>query len=270
MSSAHKYAYRERLLTVDNLCVNYDKPILRNLSFSIDNVVRPGMLQGQILSLLGPSGMGKTQLFRCIAGLQKPTSGSVKLDSNSNEVKAGDVGVVMQHYPLLQHRTIMGNLNLITYSKEAKARAIELLYRFGLFEQKDKYPIQLSGGQRQRISIIQQLLCDSKLILMDEPFSGLDVLARINACKLINEISLLDETSSIIIVTHDIEYSLLVSDHIMMLGRDTAEDGSKIPGAKIQKTFDLIERDLAWHPDVEHRPNFISTLREIKDSFIHM
>ena len=268
MSSCFKYEMKQRLLTVDNISVVYDeRPILRDLSFNIDDIVRPDVIQGQVVSLLGPSGMGKTQLFRCIAGLQKPTVGNVRLNGDTKDVEAGEVGVVMQSYPLLGHRTIMGNLQLVAPGKEGEALAIKYLERFKLIDKRGLYPSQLSGGQRQRVAIIQQLLCSTKFILMDEPFSGLDPVAKQAVCEVINEISHMDELNTTIVITHDISAALAISDHVLLLGRDNDPKGGKIPGARIQKVYDLIERDIAWHADVEHQPNFRQTLSEITSSF---
>ena len=270
MSSEYKY-YRDekhRLLTVDKVCVSYGpKPILQNVSFHIDDIHRDGIKQGQVVSLLGPSGMGKSQLSRCISGLQKPTSGEVRLNGNTGPVEAGEVGVVMQNYPLLNHRTILGNLTLVAEGKVGQDRAMELLGRFGLADKKDMYPCQLSGGQRQRIAIIQQLLCSTHFIIMDEPFSGLDPIAKDDVCHVLNEISLMDDLNTIIVITHDISCAIAISDTVLMLGRNKDAAGNKLQGASIQTTFDLIDRDLAWHKDVEHQPNFRHTLEEITQTF---
>ena len=77
MTTIHEYTLGERLLTLDNVCVHYDRPILDGVSGHVDNIRRAGLQQGQVVCLLGPSGIGKSQLFRCIAGLQRPTCGSV-------------------------------------------------------------------------------------------------------------------------------------------------------------------------------------------------
>jgi ABC-type nitrate/sulfonate/bicarbonate transport system ATPase subunit len=129
------------------------------------------------------------------------------------------------------------------------------------------YPCQLSGGQRQRIAIIQQLLCSTHFIIMDEPFSGLDPIAKDDVCHVLNEISLMDELNTIIVITHDISCAIAISDTVLMLGRDKDAAGNKLQGARIQTSFDLAERDLAWHKDVEHQPNFRQTLTEITSTF---
>lgn len=260
------YTKGERLLTIDKVTVSYDFPIVKDVSFVIDNIQRPGVDQGQTVALLGPSGIGKTQLFRCIAGLQRPNSGMVRIGDNKTAVQAGDVGVVMQNYPLMPHRTVWGNLKLVAKTKEQRARAEELLNRFRLLKKRDLYPSQLSGGQRQRVAIIQQLLCATHFLLMDEPFSGLDPIAKADVCGLLNEINLMDELNTTLLITHDLESALVTADTIIMLGRDY-DEGNAIPGANIKFTFDLIERGLAWRPNIDALPEFYPMLQEVKDAF---
>ena len=96
------FTKQERLLSIENLGISYgSKVILRDVNLHVDNIVRPGMSQGQTVALLGPSGVGKTQLFRAIAGLLNPSTGAVLLNGTKTPVKAGQVGVVQQAYPLL-------------------------------------------------------------------------------------------------------------------------------------------------------------------------
>jgi ABC-type nitrate/sulfonate/bicarbonate transport system ATPase subunit len=254
------YAYGERLLTVENLNLQYgDKIILRDINLAMDNIIRPGMQQGQCVGLLGPSGIGKTQLFRCLSGLQKPTSGMVRIDGDSHSVIAGEIGVVQQSYPLLAHRTILGNLKL---ANRDEAKILKMLTRFGLEGVATRYPIQLSGGQRQRVAIIQQMLCSRHFLLMDEPFSGLDIIAKDKVSGLINEVNLVDEKNTTIFTTHDLESAVTIADHIWVLGR---EEGK--PGATVMKEVNLIERDLAWQPNITQHPNFQPTVNELKELF---
>ena len=269
MPNSNEYAKNERLLTIDNVGLSYSgKKIIRDINLTIDNIVRPGMAQGQVVSLLGPSGIGKTQLFRCIAGLQAPTVGTVGLNGERTPVHAGQVGVVFQNYPLLEHRTVWGNLKLAADQVNKKdGEIVKLLETFSLIDKKDLYPGQLSGGQRQRIAIIQQMLCSSHFILMDEPFSGLDVIMKQRTVDLINEVSTVDELNTLIITTHDISTAIAISDTIWVLGREAAPDGSWIPGSTCIKSYDLIERGLAWHPDVEKHAEFYPLVLEIKALF---
>jgi len=260
MSTTRQYRYADRLMTIEGLNLSYgSKTILRDINLVIDDIIRPEITQGQCVALLGPSGIGKTQLFRCIAGLQRPTSGIVRINGDKDHVKAGEIGVVQQSYPLLAHRTILSNLLLVNKDKQ---KVMELLTRFGLEEHADKYPIQLSGGQRQRVAIIQQMVCSRHFLLMDEPFSGLDIIAKDKVCSLINEVNHVDELNTTIFTTHDLESSVQIADHIWVLGREKDK-----PGATVIKTIDLIERDLAWSPDITKHPNFQPTVNELKELF---
>ena len=273
MNAPLPYQIGERLLTIDQVSVSYDKPVLHQVSGSIDNIVREGMAQGQVVCLLGPSGIGKTQLFRCIAGLQSPSSGAVFLNGKKSPVMPGDVGVVAQHYPLLNHRTVLGNLLIaakmkMSNTKEATAKAMALLEEFGLSDRALSYPAALSGGQRQRVAIAQQLLCSSYFLLMDEPFSGLDPNAKSKVCETILKVSVLDELNTTIVITHDIESSIKIADTIWLLGRDFDTHGQPIPGARIKYQYNLIERGLAWHPDIENTPEFFALSQELKARFL--
>lgn len=265
------YSLGACLLQVWDVNLQYgDKLILRDVRAQVNNITRPNINQGQVVALLGPSGVGKTQLFRIIAGLQKPTSGFVKQPHKSSDpIKAGDVGVVFQNYPLLKHRTIWSNLRLAASRHGVKDENIDLLLnRFGLITHKDKYPHQLSGGQRQRIAIIQQMLCNTHFILMDEPFSGLDPKMKAEVCRFILEVSLVDELNTTIFTTHDIDTACKIADTVWVMGFEHDEQGQKIPGAKIVKEYNLIDRGLAWQPDVENHPNFLPTVREITSLFM--
>ncbi len=265
----NEYCKQERLLTIDNLGLRFgDKTIFRDINLSIDNIVRPNLAQGQVVCLLGPSGIGKTQLFRCIAGLQSPTVGHVGLNGARKTVAAGEVGVVFQNCPLLEHRTVWGNLRLAAEQVHKKTDDIvKLLEMFSLLDKKDLYPGQLSGGQRQRIAIIQQMLCSSHFILMDEPFSGLDVIMKQKTVDLISEVSTVDELNTLIITTHDISTAIAISDTIWVLGREKADDGSWLAGSTCVRSYDLIEHGLAWNKDVEKHPNFYPLVLEIKELF---
>lgn len=259
------YKKEERLLTVDNLNLSYgEKVILRDVNLHVDNITRPGLSQGQVVALLGLSGSGKTQLFRCLAGLQAPTSGTVLLGAQITPVVAGQIGVVQQAYPLLQHRSVWSNLLLSIKGDKAAgiAEAERLLKHFGVFEKKNNYPAELSGGQRQRVAIIQQLLCANNFLLMDEPFSGLDVVAKSRVFDTIRTVASADELNTLIFTTHDLEAAVALADEIWILG---AEEGK--PGSTVVKTVDLAARGIAWSENIERHPLFYSTVLELKDTF---
>lgn len=258
------YTKNERLLTIEQLNLQYgDKIILRDVNLHVDNIIRPGMQQGQVIALLGLSGSGKTQLFRCIAGMQQPTSGMVRLMDDKHQVTAGEIGVVQQAYPLLNHRTVWSNLLLATHSKPgSKDEAEHLLAHFGLTEKKNSYPMELSGGQRQRAAIIQQLLCSSHFLLMDEPFSGLDVMAKRRVFDTILKVSTSNELNTVIFTTHDLEAAVTLADEIWVIGAEKEK-----PGSTVIKRIDLAAMGLAWSPDIQRQPLYFQTVLELKDLF---
>jgi len=271
--TTHVYERRGTLLDIQGVrFARGGAAILRDLSAQIRDVVRPGMSQGQIVGLLGPSGVGKTTLFKILAGLVDPDEGTVRIGEAGTPADPGLVGVVTQNYILFEHRTVLGNLLIAgkqsgMSAADAKKRAMDYLERFGLTAHAEKYPMQLSGGQRQRVAIAQQLLCSEHYLVMDEPFSGLDVIAQEKVQELLIEVSHRHEENTIILVTHDVSAAVAVCDTIWLMGRDREPDGTIIPGARIVEVIDLIERDLAWHPDIRTRPGFHALVDEIKARF---
>lgn len=263
------------LLDVREVCLALGgSKILHQVSFCVRDRVRPGVVTGQVVGLLGPSGVGKTRLLRILAGLDAPDQGQV-LGPGGKPLLAGQVGLVFQNYPLLRHRSVLGNLVVAGTinglgETAAQARARELLERFGLAERGGFYPAQLSGGQRQRVAVAQQLMRPRSLLLLDEPFSGLDPAALGEVLELIAEVAHMDERNTVIIVTHDIRAAILASDTLLMLGRE-AEPGEAgprvVPGARIRHSFDLVERGLAWQVGVEEEPRFAALERELKALF---
>lgn len=262
-------SYGPTLLKIDNVCLSYDgKPILRNVCAEIKEIIRTDG-RGQVVGFLGPSGIGKTQMFRIISGLNQPTSGQVYLDGGK-AVHPGMVGVVAQDYPLFWHRTILSNLVLAAKRKDpngAKERVMKYLELFELADKINLYPVQLSGGQRQRIAIIQQVLCSDHFLILDEPFSGLDMLMLEKTGKLIQQIANLNEFNTIILTTHDVTAAASVADHLWLMGRDHDAAGRIIPGARIVEVYDLIDRDLCWHENIITSPRFTDFTREIKERF---
>lgn len=269
----YEYEVKQCLLKVENVSLDLGgRPILREVNAEIKNISRPDMQQGQVVGLLGPSGMGKTQLFRILAGLNAPDSGGVFVNEGMDPVQAGMVGVVAQNYPLFNHRTILSNM--VVAGKQAgltsgagEQRGRELLKRFGLDGHEDKYPVQLSGGQRQRAAIAQQFMCSEYFLLMDEPFSGLDPLALDEMCKFIAEMACTDELKTFIVVTHDIDAAISVCDSLWLLGRDRDEHGKPIPGARIKHVIDLAARGLAWRENIRELPGFHATVNEVRQLF---
>jgi polar amino acid transport system ATP-binding protein/sulfate transport system ATP-binding protein/NitT/TauT family transport system ATP-binding protein len=253
----------EVVLQATNVQLTYDRPILRDINFCIRNITRPGLSQGQVVTLIGRSGIGKTQLFKILSGLQSPTAGQVTIHNNK-PVKAGDMGVIFQNYYLFEWRTVYQSL-LLAAKKNKKLFGMEkqtieqYAEQFQLTGHLNLNPQQLSGGQRQRVSIMQQLLKGSDFILLDEPFSGLDVCMLDKAVELLLQVSLSDELKTLIIVSHDIETSVAISDTVFILGNEPGKEG-----ATIKKEIDLIERDLAWVKNIKQERRFLETIEEIK------
>jgi len=272
MASLFVYKKDKVLLHASYVCLSFDGiPILHNINLTIRDIIRPGAIQGQIVALLGPSGIGKTQLFKILAGMRKPTSGTVLVTEQLIPVRAGMVGVVAQTYPLFKNRTVLSNLMIAAQLRghakaDAKAKALEALALYGLTEKAGMYPRQLSGGQRQRVAIAQQILSSEHFLLMDEPFSGLDPVMKDRACDAILKMSQLDELNTVIVVTHDIASAVTIADTVWLMGRVRQADGT-VMGATIIKEYDLIERGLAWHPDITKTPEFQSTMIEIRNDF---
>lgn len=272
---------KETLVTIDNVSLKFgDKVILKPITVDVKDVVRPGMKQGQVVGILGPSGIGKSQFSRIIAGLQAPTSGCVKVMNDAlgpanrlQPVQPGTVGVVFQNYPLFTHRTVLGNLLVALEhdrkltSAEKREKVIEFLTRFDLLDKQHLYPIQLSGGQRQRVSIIQQLLSSGNFLIMDEPFTGLDPLMKDKVCDLIDQVATMDEKNTMFVVAHDIAALVSISDTLWIMGRDRDSSGNTVPGAYIKHNFNLIERDLAWHPGISSTSRFNDFVNEVKELF---
>lgn len=229
-------------------------------------------LSGDGLFVLGDFTVAhNSTLFRIMAGLEKPSSGRVVLDNQDHPVEAGQVGVVAQNYPLFAHRTVYSNL-MLAAKKGGKGMAdvINYMTGFDLMDCPGKYPAQLSGGQRQRCAILQQVLCGQSVILYDEPFSGLDPIAKRKTEGLIQKIANLTEVSTAVIVTHDIRAAIAVSDHLWLLGRGRDAEGKVVPGAYIVETVDLIARDLAWHPDIRTTLEFAQAVVEIEQKFVNL
>jgi ABC-type nitrate/sulfonate/bicarbonate transport system ATPase subunit len=177
--------------------------------------------RGQFVSVIGPSGSGKTTLLACVAGLARPDAGIIEIDSAADAPRLGRVGYMPQKDLLLPWRSVLDNAILGlevmgTPRDEARRRALDLMPTFGLQGFERHYPSALSGGMRQRAALLRTLLADQDLVLLDEPFGALDAITRSQMQEWL--LGLWDSLGkTIVLVTHDVEEALLLSDRVYVL-----------------------------------------------------
>jgi len=178
--------------------------------------------EGEFISLLGPSGCGKSTLLMMLAGLDSPTSGSLRMAGHAVTGPRRDVGIVFQDATLLPWKSVLENvlfpLQILKLpSEQFHGRAMELLQRVGLNGFENKRPHELSGGMRQRVSICRALVHDPKVLLMDEPFSALDAITRDQMNIVLSEL-LERYRKTVIFVTHSIREAVYLSDRVLVMG----------------------------------------------------
>mgnify|MGYP002520367247 CR=1 FL=1 len=189
--------------------------VLEDINLTIDD--------GEFVCLLGPSGCGKTTLLRLIAGLDNPTSGEIVANGEVVENPSGDRAVIFQQYSLFPWLTVLQNvtfgLEMSGGSKEENVKAAErYLKSVGLLEFKDSYPHELSGGMKQRVAIIRSLLNHTPVLLMDEPFSAVDMLNRHTLQEQLIGVWKRFETT-ILFVTHDVDEAVYLADKIVIMDK---------------------------------------------------
>ena len=191
--------------------------VLENINLTIND--------GEFICLLGPSGCGKTTLLRLIAGLEHPTSGEIIANGEVVKKPSGDRAVIFQQYSLFPWLTVLQNVTFgLEMTKkgtkeENVAAAERYLESVGLIDFKDSYPHELSGGMKQRVAIIRSLLNHSPILLMDEPFSAVDMQTRHKLQEqLIGVWKRFDNT--IVFVTHDVDEAVYLADKIVILDKN--------------------------------------------------
>ncbi|MDM4094437.1 ABC transporter ATP-binding protein [Klebsiella oxytoca] len=216
-------------LSVENLHLTYgDNPVLKGVSMELR--------RGEVVSLLGPSGSGKTTLLRAVAGLEKPTSGTIAIGKTRvyegnprSEIPAEErnLGLVFQSYALWPHKTVFEN---VAYplrlrkvaAAEIKQRVQSVLDQLGLGHLGNRHPHQLSGGQQQRVAIGRALVYNPPVILLDEPLSNLDAKLREEARVFLREL-IVKLGLSALMVTHDQNEAMAISDRILLLNNGVIE-----------------------------------------------
>ncbi|MEN2398460.1 ATP-binding cassette domain-containing protein [Flavobacterium sp. MC2016-06] len=254
-----KHEFRETLLYVENLSVVYDDTIIiKDISLVEKNVVRENIdCTGQVVAFLGRSGRGKSTFFKALTGLIPSSTGKILIkdfeDKNPDAAKSvaeGDIGLVDQKYTLFRHKTVnqalkfsLRKTKLSEAEKDTKIK--QYLKEWGLENCADKYPNELSGGQRQRTAIIEQLFSSDQFIVLDEPFSGLDVGNIQEVKKAFELLSNSSEVNTVIFSTHDIELALELAQTIYIIGYPTVDGKLQNYGTIVAK-YDLREMGLAW------------------------
>ena len=212
------------MLRVAGLSLAYDEttPVLEEVSLAIE--------AESFVSLVGPSGSGKSSLLRAIMGLQRPLSGRIETDLGTREI-----GILFQDDALLPWRTAVENVALgLRLRGEGRDHAIAeaetWLARLGLGGLGDRYPRALSGGQRKRVALAQVLALKPRLLLMDEPFASLDAITRARVTQ--DLLTLVEaEHMTVLLVTHDLEEALALSDMVYLLSHG--------PRARISQRYDV-------------------------------
>lgn len=166
--------------------------------------------QGEFVVILGPSGAGKSTLLNILGGMDKVTSGTIKIGENNIEkyndkqltkYRATDVGFIFQFYNIMPTLTVEENINLIKDLTNTTKDSKEVLKSVGLLKHKDKFPSELSGGEQQRVSIARVIMKNPKVLLCDEPTGALDSKTGVEVLKLLRQQSDFDTT--VIVVTHN-------------------------------------------------------------------
>ncbi|PSP85230.1 ABC transporter ATP-binding protein [Halobacteriales archaeon QS_1_68_17] len=216
---------RDAVLALDGITKRYDgTTVIDDLDLTVE--------EGELLTLLGPSGCGKTTTLRLIAGLERPDAGQVQIDGavasgpgTFTPPERRDVGIVFQEFALFPHKTAAENVAFGLKDRppvERERRVDELFELVGLTEQRESYPAELSGGQQQRVALARSLAPEPRLLLLDEPFSNLDVDLRVEMREEVRRI-LKEAGVTAVSVTHDQEEAMSISDRVAVMSDGTIE-----------------------------------------------
>jgi NitT/TauT family transport system ATP-binding protein len=214
--------------------------------------------RGQFCAVVGPSGCGKSTTLTLVSGLERPSEGTVAVHGRPVDGIGSDVGFVFQSDALLPWKSVLDNIAAGPIfrgvaKREAHERAGDWLRRVGLSQFADHHPHQLSGGMRKRVSLAQSLINEPAILMMDEPFSALDVQTR---SIMSNELLALWEQSrpAVIFVTHDLEEAIALADRVVVM---TAAPGT------VKHVYDIDLPRPRRVPEIRFEPRFIELYEEI-------
>lgn len=186
-----------------------DNEVLRGIDLHIP--------AGQFVAIVGQSGCGKSTLLRLIAGLEKPTAGTITFSDNT---RAEDIRVMFQEPRLLPWASVLSNVEVglgrDRQKADAKARAEHAIGEVGLAEKRDQWPSVLSGGQKQRVALARALVSHPRVLALDEPLGALDALTRISMQGLLNRVWA-DQGFTSILVTHDVSEAVALADRVLVI-----------------------------------------------------
>lgn len=219
-------------LQMNNITLSFgDKKILEQLNLDVK--------EGEFVSILGPSGCGKSTILNILAGLLPWQNGTVFVDGKQVQGISSHFAYMPQDDLLLPWYTILDNVCLYAKvhkkSKEIQVEALAKLEKFGLAGYENAYPDELSGGMRQRAAFLRTALCKADILLLDEPFGALDVITRNDMQDWLNEMRA-NLNKTILLVTHDIDEALYLSDRILILSGHPASVKKIIDISKEKKS----------------------------------
>ncbi|MED4402777.1 ABC transporter ATP-binding protein [Metabacillus fastidiosus] len=238
------------VLTIEDVSKKFaETEIIKHLNLQVN--------EGEFVSILGPSGSGKSTLFSLIGGILTPDSGAIMLQGEKINSKTGSISYMPQSPSLLPWRTVLQNVLLSQELRGPKdeKKAEEMIEKAGLGAYIHAYPDELSGGMKQRVSFIRALLSPQPLILLDEPFSALDELTRLDMQKWL--LSIWEENRrTVLFITHNLEEALFLSDRIIILSSKPAEVVAdyKIPFKRPRAEELFLENEfLEWKREIYHK-----------------
>ena len=217
-----------RYFVAENIAKSYDgREIIKDISLEVN--------KGEIVALLGVSGIGKTTLFNILSGLEKPDKGQVYLENEEITGTTGVASYMQQKDLLLPYKKVVDNVALPLIlkgmsKKEAREKAESYFKQFGLEGMAHRYPSQLSGGMKQRAALLRSTLFSSKIMLLDEPFSALDAITKHHIHDWYLDIVKEMKTTTLLI-THDLDEAILLADRIYIMA---GTPGTLTQGFEIQ------------------------------------